>query len=74
MNRVLVEFTFKGWVDVDSNVSMTEAKEIVKTGFGVTIDTPNANDDRIINWDIDTHPDKAKYTPYKLALDKAMGL
>lgn len=57
-HRVAVEFAFKGFVKVKAS-SSEEAQQIVRDSLGLTLGgNIHQADDRIIDWEVETHPNK----------------
>jgi len=55
--EIALELTFKGTVRVQARTAQ-EAHEIAQAGFGAVLGTPHSSDDRILDWDVNTHPEK----------------
>lgn len=56
--KVNVSFTFSGTVEVNTTTAKN-AREIAESGFGLVLgQPPHANDSRIVDWDIKSHPDR----------------
>lgn len=60
--QVKVKYSFEGVVEVRAE-SKNEAKEIVKTSFGIICEVPkpswesnHPDDEGIVDWNIETHP------------------